>query len=212
MNTLQRSCLLLVAACMPLALPAAPSAQQDFVDAVSKQPDAARGEQLFATCARCHGADGRGDAANVPRIAGQHPRVIIRQLVDYRYDRRSDPLMEKVADGHQLENAQDVADVAAWAASLVPGAAPSRGRGDFLQQGQQAYAARCAACHGPSGAGSDITLAPRLAGQHYAYLLRQLHDALEGRRPRMGETHDGVLRDLDRDALQGISDMLSRSR
>jgi cytochrome c553 len=51
---------------------------------------------------------------------------------------------------------------------------------------------------------------PRLAGQHYAYLLRHLYDAIDGRRPQMSGSHAAMLKDLDRDALQGIADLLSR--
>jgi cytochrome c553 len=202
---------LLLALIAPLAL-AAPSARQDYVDAMRATPDAARGAGLFATCAGCHGADGRGLAdGSVPRIAGQHRQVLIKQIVDYRYARRGDPRMESVAVRHQLKSAQAIADVAQFVATLEPVTAVGLGRGEHLELGRQIYLGRCGSCHGRAGEGDAQAAAPRLAGQHYMYLLRQLHDALEGRRPTLGDTHNRMLKDLDRDGLQALADMLART-
>lgn len=195
----------------PLAL-AAPSARQDYVDAMRASPDATRGAGLFTVCAGCHGADGMGLVdGSVPRIAGQHRQVLTRQIVDYRYARRGDPRMESVSARHQLKDAQAIADVSQFVAALEPVTAVGMGRGDGLELGRQIYLGRCSACHGRSGEGDAQAVAPRLAGQHYMYLLRQLHDALEGRRPTLGDTHNRLLKDLDRDGLQSLADMLSRT-
>jgi cytochrome c oxidase subunit 2 len=199
-----------------LALPAialaAASAQQDYQDALRAKPDPQQGAQLFGACAKCHGADGGGNAnGNAPRIAGQRAPVLIRQLVDYRYDKRRDPSMEPVMDGHLLQSAQDLADVAAHAATLRATAPPGTGAGAYVEQGRRLYATRCRSCHGDRGGGrAGDELAPRLGGQHYAYLLRQFHDALDGRRPKLAQSHDEYLRDLDREGLQGLADFLSR--
>ncbi len=201
---------LLVALALPLLASAGASAQQDFLDATLARPDLAHGEQLFEGCARCHGPEGAGSSEdNVPRIAGQHPRVIIRQLVDYRYDRRLDPQMEAVASRHLLQ-AQDIADLASFITTLRPRTATVVGRGEYLELGQSLYRARCDSCHGTRGQGSGSDLVPRLAGQHYVYLLRQFHDALEGRRPQLSQSHERYWKDLDRDALQGLADVLAR--
>jgi cytochrome c553 len=194
----------------PAAL-AASSAQQEYADAMRATPDTDRGAQLFSTCAACHGADGGGRADGVvPRLAGQHARVIIRQLVDYRYDKRRDPRMEPVAHTQSLRNAQAIADVAAFAAALAPRTPAGTGSGAFVEAARQVYAARCASCHGADGQGEPAIPVPRLAGQHYAYLLRQFHDALEGRRPALADSHATLLQDLDRDALQGLADLTAR--
>jgi cytochrome c553 len=205
---------LLVAMVMAMALPrvagAAASAQQEFAAADRATPDLVKGEQLFGTCARCHGPRGAGSSPdNVPRIAGQHPRVVIRQLVDYRHDRRMDPQMEAVAGRHQLQP-QDMADVAAFIATLEPGVATVTGRGEHEAQGLLLYRARCEGCHGKNALGSNDGLVPRLASQQYVYLLRQFHDALEGRRPLLGRSHESYWKDLDRAGLQGLADALSR--
>ncbi|HTQ36966.1 MAG TPA: c-type cytochrome [Steroidobacteraceae bacterium] len=203
--------MLAAAVCAPLAAWAVSTAQQDYTEAARAVPDMERGAALFIRCAACHGADAGGsDNGNVPRIAGQYPGVIIRQLVDYRYDKRVDPLMERVADGHLLQSAQQIADVAAFAAALHPQARARTGPGDHVMQGTKIYAARCSSCHGTSGQGNEEMLVPCLAGQNYAYLLRQLDAAVEGRRPQLAGSHAGYLQDLDQTAVQGLADALSR--
>jgi hypothetical protein len=56
-----------------------------------------------------------------------------------------------------------------------------------------------------------LELVPRLAGQHYGYLLREMHDAVEGRRPNFSLTHIRLLQKLDRDDFVGLADFLSRA-
>ena len=49
------------------------------------QGDVATGRQRFATCAACHGADGRGIAAtNAPRLKGMSDWYLARQLRNFR--------------------------------------------------------------------------------------------------------------------------------
>ncbi|MET0281212.1 MAG: c-type cytochrome [Steroidobacteraceae bacterium] len=202
--------LILLAMTLPPVAGGAASAQRDFVAAARSEANVVHGEQLFQGCANCHGPQGAGNSDDsVPRIAGQHPQVVIRQLVDYRHDRRLDPQMEAVAGRHQLQPA-DMTDLAAFIATLRPDIRAANGRGDFLQPGLAVYRSRCQSCHGRGALGNDAGLVPRLAGQHYRYLLRQFHDALEGRRPLLAASHAMYWMDLDRDALQGLADALSR--
>ncbi|NIT64567.1 MAG: c-type cytochrome, partial [Gammaproteobacteria bacterium] len=47
--------------------------------------DVAAGKAAYAVCATCHGANGEGiQALNAPRIAGQEPWYIKRQLAAYK--------------------------------------------------------------------------------------------------------------------------------
>ena len=52
----------------------------------------------------------------------------------------------------------------------------------------------CAACHGPDGNGPTSPDFPRLAGQHYDYLLKALRDYKSGarRNPIMGAQVGGL--------------------
>lgn len=203
---------LLALALAPAALAASP-AMQDFQEAIGKTPDAARGERLYVPCAGCHRPNGRGNMdGSVPLIAGQHLRVIIRQLADYRHARRWDPRMQHYADNHVLPDVQALADVAAHIAALDRAGTAGTGKGDQLPLGRSLYAQHCASCHGRTGEGDAETLAPRIAGQHYAYLLRQLHDAVEGRRPNFPAEHIRLLERFGRDELTGLADALARMK
>jgi cytochrome c553 len=196
---------------LPLAAQGASSAAIEYAQVVKDKPDTARGKVHFAVCAECHGDDGAGVAdGSVPAIAGQHFRVIAKELVDYRHDKRWDAFMEHYADEHNLGEPQNLTDVAAYISALPPQQTSAPGDGEFLSQGRAVYEAQCVSCHGPGAQGDDRRRIPRLAGQHYAYLLRQLHDAVEGRRPNFSIAHVRLLSRLGRAELVGLADYLSR--
>ena len=188
-----------------------PSASEDLEAVLITVPDLKRGSNIFALCAQCHGASGEGiSAASTPRIAGQLPRVLAKQLVAYRHGARWDPRMEHVASRHILESPRDIADVVAYVGELKLPVSASVGTGEWAYRGRHLYEALCSSCHGPGGEGSAARFVPQLAGQRYEYLLRQLHDAIEGRRPSMEGIHAPKLRDLDAQQLEGLADYLSR--
>jgi cytochrome c553 len=188
------------------------AAIEEFRAAVALEPDLQHGAELFKSCAACHQADGSGsDDGTVPVIAGQHVSVLVKQLVDFRHDRRWDSRMRGAAKGHELADAQDLLDVAAFAQGLRRPPPREGGTGDGSQQheGQVVYYRECAECHGRLGEGDLRTVRPRLAGQHYLYMLRQLYETAEGTRPGMDELHRkriGALSDADRAA---VADYLS---
>jgi cytochrome c553 len=197
---------------LPLLTFAISDYQQEYEAANHAAANWVHGEALYNdTCITCHGTDGGGrQDGDVPAIAAQHPRVIIRQLVDYRHDRRWDLRMEHFTDRHRLVDAQDVADVAAFIGALPPTRTTNVGDGEYADHGHALYDRLCASCHGVSGGGSNAEGIPRLAGQHYQYLMRQLHDALEGRRPNFPAEHKTLLQPLERADLVGLADYLSR--
>jgi cytochrome c553 len=204
-------CSLLALLALPTLAPAASPATQDFQEAVGKTPDLERGATRFRTCAGCHRENGRGNLdGSVPLLAGQHVRVTVKQLTDYRHAKRWDPRMQHYADNHVLPDVQAIADVAGYIAALDRKGSVGRGRGDLVQRGLGIYALQCASCHGKAGEGDAATLVPRVAGQHYEYLLRQFHDAVEGRRPNFPAEHVRLLERFERDDLRGLADALAR--
>jgi len=198
---------------LPLLASGASNEAQERSDASHSRPDLDHGAALFQSCAVCHGSSGGGTPdGHVPRIAGQHFSVLVKQLVDYRSDRRWDPLMEYMADRHLLKTAQDIADVAAYASEIetLPEAGVSVGSGEYLARGAEIYARSCVSCHGERGDGSGQQQIPRVAGQNYEYLVRQVHDAVEGRRPNFSASHIRLLKRLDYADIMGVADYLAR--
>jgi cytochrome c553 len=188
-----------------------PSARTEFNAAAAARPDMVNGEKLFETCRACHNADGSGTSdGNIAAIGGQHYRVVLQQLVDFRHDKRWDVRMEHFTDRHHLKNPQELADIAAYVASLPRPWPPSFGNGNFVSLGGRVYLTKCSSCHGATGQGSDAMKMPRVVGQHFAYTVRQLQDAADGRRPNMTSTHTAMVRGMSFDEIQGVADYLAR--
>ncbi|UCE86906.1 MAG: c-type cytochrome [Deltaproteobacteria bacterium] len=173
--------------------------------------DPRAGARTYETCAVCHGEGGSGRAdGTFPAIAGQHTTVILKQLVDMRAGRRRNPVMEPHV--RALVDARELADVAAYIATLPPPPDNGKGMGDAeaLAEGARLYARDCTGCHGARAEGDAARFVPALAGQHYAYLLRQVR-AIAGTRQRdahpvMAETV-AAYRDAE---LRAVLDYVSR--
>jgi cytochrome c553 len=209
LNSIAMFCL---AAASPLAAMAAAAAQQEFADATRLKPNIEHGMELYQTCAKCHGPQGRGSRAiGTPEIAGQHFRVLVKQLVDYQHDMRWDIRMEQIVKQHNLMATQAIADVATYVSELEWKPTEDIGDGELVAHGEQVYLQTCQSCHGPTAEGAAAKLVPRLAGQHYPYLIREMHDAVEGRRPNFSLKHIRLLQRLDRDDFVGLAEFLSRA-
>ena len=205
----------LAAAVIALLLPALAgalgTARQELLEAMRSKPNLDRGAELFRNCAVCHGPQGGGTRdGGVPRIAGQHVSVLAKQLVDYRHDRRWDIRMEHFADKHHLPDSQAIADVTAYIHQLTVDEPPGVGDGELAAHGSNVYYRRCESCHGESAQGNAKQMVPRLAGQHYDYVMRQIYDGADGRRPNFSPAHVRLLASLDRRDIVGLADYLSR--
>jgi cytochrome c553 len=212
MKSLKKAALF-AALLLPVIASAESPARQEFLAVIAAQPDEAHGRALFAHCSGCHGpvANGTSEGA-VPRIAGQHFQVLVRQLIHFRYAERWNDRMEDVAMNlHVLRDAQDIADVASFVSHLSRGGPRGIGDGTMVERGAAAYQSGCASCHGPNGEGDGAAWVPRLAGQHAGYLTRQIYDALAGRRPPMSRDHRKLFQKLDFDDMSGIADYLARA-
>jgi cytochrome c553 len=185
----------------------------EFTQGASLEPNLGHGAELYQTCAACHGQDGRGTAdGEIPAIAGQHGSVLLKQLTDFRHDQRWDERMQNFTDRHHLAGAQDLTDVAAYVANLprFPATAKGIGDGSALREGASVYFLKCERCHGPLGQGDLLRVRPRLAGQHYGYLLRQLQETAANKRPGMDRAHVERLQGISPAELRGVADYLSR--
>lgn len=204
---------LAIFASAPLKANEGDDARKELLEAARLTPDTTHGATLFATCAACHGADGLGTAdGSVPAIAGQHGSVLLKQLVDFRHSQRWDERMQHFSDQHHLANAQELTDVTAYIAGLRRFAPRNNavGTGEYLRQGASVYFRVCEACHRSLGQGDLLYFRPRLAGQHYQYLLKQLDDIASGARPAMHPAHAERIRVLSQTERMGIADYLSR--
>ena len=185
----------------------------DFRGAMKLEPNLQNGAELFSMCAACHGAKGLGtEDGSVPAIAGQHVSVLVKQLVDFRHDRRWSERMRDVASKHSLSGPQELLDVASYAESLQrwPPLEGGTGDGSALNEGYVVYHRDCAECHGPLGLGDQRRVRPRLAGQRYQYLLRQLEETADRMRPGMDIEHVKLISAFSAEERRAVADYLSR--
>ena len=141
----------------------------------------------WEVCALCHALDGLPPMARFPRLAGQRPDYIIKQVRDIRHGRRDNDGGQMQAIVTEVEDS-DLAAIAAWFASQ-PAPEPSAPDGD-AEAGAVLFAAKgCGGCH-RAAPPSGLT-PPHIAAQHERYLAKQLADFRDGRR---GNDPDGVMR------------------
>jgi cytochrome c553 len=163
------------------ALPAAQALAQD----------AAKAQGIAGqVCAACHAADGNSTAPANPKIAGQIPEYLHKQLADFKPQGGKKPVRESPIMLGMVANLSD-ADMKGLAAfyagqKLKPAAAADKNLaalGQKLWRGGNATTGvpACAGCHGPAGAGMPGQF-PRLAGQYAEYVAAQLKAFKEGAR------------------------------
>lgn len=152
---------------------------------VAHAGDPQRGQELAATCAACHGADGNSVNPEWPKLAGQHASYTAVQLHHYQSGARENVLMTSQAVGL---SEQDILDLSAYYATLTANAGEADP--DLVELGEEIYqrglAAQgvpsCASCHGPAGQGVGSAVFPMLHGQHAVYTAIQLRAYRSGER------------------------------
>lgn len=154
------------AAAAQKAAPAQPSAEMQRAQ-----------EIVTGRCSLCHGAEGESASPIFPRLAGQHPEYIAKQLTDFRDGRRKGTMNDQ-AQG--LTN-EEIKALGAYFAQKKPKAytvadqdLAAVGRYIYHKGNSYSGVAACASCHGPTGDGTAQL--PRLAGQHASYTELQLKE------------------------------------
>ncbi|HEX5783914.1 c-type cytochrome [Hydrogenophaga soli] len=162
--------------------------------AQTAKPDAAKGAALFGqVCVACHAADGNSTTPANPKLAGQHPDYLFKQLTEFKSGKRDNAVMKGFASALSEDDARNVA---AWLTAQKPvqGAAVNK---DLVVLGERIFRggipdrqiAACAGCHSPNGAGIPAQY-PRLSGQHAEYTVTQLtafRDGVRGNSLQMAQ-------------------------
>jgi cytochrome c553 len=179
------------------------------------KPDLTQGSEKFtAVCAACHGADGNSGSPENPKLAGQHPEYLVKQLQEFKAGKRKNAVMQGFAS--QL-SPEDMRNIAYWAASQKqkPGFAKDK---DLVALGEKIYKggladrqiAACAGCHSPTGAGIPSQY-PRLAGQHADYVASSLRGYRDGVRTNNAQM-TGVAAKLNDREIKAVADYIAGLR
>ena len=153
--------------------------------AIEAPPTTSAEATAKAVCSACHGADGNSAIALNPKLAGQHPEYLLKQLTNFKEGKRANAVMAGMVANLTKEDMQGLASYFAGQKQTL-GKAKSNGAGSL---GEKIYRGgiaatgvpACAACHGANGAGIPKQY-PRLAGQHADYALQQLRTLRTGER------------------------------
>ena len=183
----------------------------EYEKALALTPDAANGLTIYRECAACHEPEGWGHTTgSVPQIAGQHRKVVIKQLADFRAGNRDSVLMVPYASVESIGGAQALADVAEYISTLEISVENGKGPGTDLDAGKSLYSKHCMDCHGENGEGSNEDLVPRIQAQHYKYLLRQFQSIRDGKRRNASEEMTAVSQGLSDSEISAVLDYTSR--
>jgi len=147
------------------------------------------GMQPWDLCATCHSLDGISVMARFPKLAGQRPDYIAKQVRDFRDGRRQNDGGQMAAIAGEIGD-EDLAKSAAYFAGL-PSPPPDgslaveseewrRGAALYWDGDASSGIAKCSSCH--DNAESKRPDAPLLKAQHAAYLAKQLGDWRSGER------------------------------
>lgn len=177
--------------------------------------DTARATETATTlCAACHGADGNSAISVNPKLAGQHPEYLVKQLAEFKSGKRNNAVMGGMAAALSED---DMKGLAAYFAGQKPTLAKAKENG-VGSLGEKIYRAgiaetkvpACASCHGPAGAGLPKQF-PRLAGQHADYTAAQLKTFRTGERANAPMMMDIASRMTDAQ-MQAVADYIQGLR
>ena len=153
--------------------------------------DPAKGQAIAnQVCVACHSADGNSVAPANPKIAGQFPEYLHKQLTNFKAQDGKKAERENAVMAGMVANlsAEDMKNLAAYYAGqkLKPAAAKDKtlaAAGQKLWRGGNAATSvpACAGCHGPDGLGIPAQY-PRVAGQYSEYIEAQLKSFQSGQR------------------------------
>jgi cytochrome c553 len=162
-------------------------------------------EAKMQVCTACHGPNGNSTDPQYPVLAGQNARYIYLQLRDFKEGRRHDPQMDPMAASLTRDDMLALADFfskqkqasTSFKADPVKVAAGKKKTDEVL----------CPMCHLGEFAGQNEI--PRVAGQHYAYVKKQLGDFKAKRRTNDAGNMTSVAGTLSDDDIENLAQYIA---
>ncbi len=163
---------LVAACCCAVVLLSNSAAAQTVTPVMTQAPPKA------AVCSACHGDGGRSTIPINPILAGQTSRYLYLQLRDFQEGRRSDPQMSPMVKDLSRDELRELSD---WFAQQKPPIQNFKVDAEKAKLGKvKADDTLCTMCHLGGFKGQNEI--PRVAGQHYEYIVKQLKDFKARRR------------------------------
>jgi cytochrome c553 len=179
--------------------------------AAQNAPALSAGARLYAPCVVCHQPSAGGSQdGSIPNLAGQQKRYLETQLGLFASGARVNAAMQLVTAHLEGTEHADIAALAGYLSALRWNPTPVTGSGEHLRVGQELYTHICAACHGADGTGQAGNRVPRISGQHYPYLRRQVEEAAQLHRDLAPPEMTSALRGMRESEKDALADYISR--
>jgi cytochrome c553 len=157
------------------------------------------------TCVECHGPGGNSTQPQFPILAGQTARYLYLQLRDFQEGRRVDPVMSPMAAGLTRDEMHALAD---WFAAQKPAPQTFKVDPQKARLGKaKADETLCTMCHLGGFAGQNEI--PKVAGQHYEYIVKQLMDFKARRRTNDAGNMTSVASTLSDDDIRNLAQYIT---
>ena len=164
-------------------------------EALAQAPDAAIKDKVLL-CAACHGATGNSTDPQYPILAGQSARYLYLELKDFKEGRRHDSQMDPMAANLAPADMLALADYFSKQKQTPNG---FKADGAKVAAGQKKTdEVLCPMCH--LGA---------FAGQHYAYVKKQLSDFKARRRTNDAGNMTSVAGTLSDDDIESLAQYIA---
>ena len=169
--------------------------------AFAQTPSVAKPPAQADVCAACHGADGNSTNPLYPILAQQNARYLYLELKDFKEGRRKDPVMSPVAATLSQSEMLALADYFSKQKQKPTGfkADPAK----VAAGRKKADEVLCSMCHGGDFVGQNEI--PRVAGQHYAYVKKQLEDFKTKRRTNDAGNMTSVASTLSDEDIENLA-------
>ena len=158
-----------------------------------------------ALCAACHGEGGNAIITANPILAGQTSRYLYLQLRDFQEGRRSDPQMSPMVAGLSRDELRELSD---YFAAQKPKPQNFKVDPAKAKLGKaKADETLCTMCHLGGFAGQNEV--PRVAGQHYDYIVKQLLAFKARQRTNDAGTMTSVANTLNEKDIENLAHYLA---
>ncbi len=158
-----------------------------------------------AVCVACHGLNGNATLPLNPILAGQTSRYLYLQMRDFQEGRRDDPQMTPMVKDLSRDEMRALAD---YFAAQKPAPQTFKVDAQKAKLGQaKSEETLCTMCHLGGFAGQNEI--PRVAGQHYDYVVKQLRDFKDKRRTNDAGNMTAVSRTLSDADIENLGHYLA---